>query len=200
MDCSSSMGFGKPVSKFDYSAMLGVGFGYLAMRENEKFQYSTFAEKLDVFQSRRGMSQLASMVSHLNGVQMKGYSKFRDSILQYKKLIGSRALLVIVSDLLMDINEIIEGLYLLGENEVKIIQILDPIEKNLQMQGDFKLIDSESRQRLRTYISPRLRVNYQRILDEHCAKIEEVCNRLGYHYFLATTDTPIFDTFYRVLE
>ena len=37
IDTSASMGFGKPVSKFDYAAMLGVGFGYLAMRENEKF-------------------------------------------------------------------------------------------------------------------------------------------------------------------
>jgi len=53
MDASASMGFGKPISKFDYAAMLGVGFAYLAMRENEKFQFSTFAESLDVFQSRR---------------------------------------------------------------------------------------------------------------------------------------------------
>src|SRR3989338_6692961 len=40
MDSSASMGFGKPVSKFDYAAMLGVGFAYLAMRDNEKFQIS----------------------------------------------------------------------------------------------------------------------------------------------------------------
>src|SRR3972149_8491344 len=49
MDASASMGFGKPVSKFDYAAMLGVGFAYLAMRDNEKFQFSTFSEGLDVF-------------------------------------------------------------------------------------------------------------------------------------------------------
>ena len=52
IDCSASMGFGKPTSKFDYAAMLGVGFGYLAMRDNERFQYSTFADKLEVFKAR----------------------------------------------------------------------------------------------------------------------------------------------------
>ena len=52
MDSSASMGFGKPISKFDYAAMLGVGFAYLSMRENERFQFSTFSEKLDVFQPR----------------------------------------------------------------------------------------------------------------------------------------------------
>ena len=77
---------------------------------------------------------------------------------------------------------------------------IDPIEKNLAMQGDFKLIDSETGSMLRTYISPRLRVQYQQMLDAHIAKIEETCNKLGFHFFLVTTDTPIFDAFYRVLE
>ena len=69
MDASASMGFGKPISKFDYAAMLGVGLAYLAMRENERFQFSTFNEGLEIFQPRRGMSQLASMVFYLNNVK-----------------------------------------------------------------------------------------------------------------------------------
>lgn len=200
IDYSASMGFGKPISKFDYASMLGVGFAYLAMRENEKFQFSTFSEKLDVFQSRRGMSQLASMVFHLNSVKTQGYSRIKDAIFQYKKLMGSRAMLVLVSDFLMNLNEILEALYMLGDHEIKILQILDPIEKNLAMQGDFKLVDSETNETLRTYISPRLRVDYQKMLDEHSARIEEVCNNLGFHFYQITTDTPIFDTFYRVLK
>jgi len=82
MDSSASMGFGKPISKFDYAAMIGVGFAYLAMRDNEKFQFSTFAEGLDTFQPRRGMSQLASMVFHLNNTRTKGYSKLLNAMIQ----------------------------------------------------------------------------------------------------------------------
>ena len=200
MDASASMGFGKPISKFDYAAMLGVGFAYLSMRENEKFQFSTFAEGLDVFQPRRGMSQLASMVFHLNNTKTKGYSKLLDAMMQYKKVVGSRSLLVLVSDFLIDINEVIEALYTMGDHEIKIVQVLDPIEKDLKYQGDFKLIDSETQTKLRTYVSPRLRVEYQQMLDEHSAKIEETCNKLGYHFHQITTNTPVFDAFYRVLE
>ncbi|MBW2976560.1 DUF58 domain-containing protein [Candidatus Woesearchaeota archaeon] len=200
MDASASMGFGKPISKFDYAAMLGVGFAYLAMRENEKFQFSTFAESLDVFQPRRGMSQLASMVFHLNNTKTRGYSKLLDAMMQYKKVVGSRSLLVLVSDFLVDVNEVIEALHILGDHEIKVIQVLDPVEKELKYQGDFKLIDSETKSRLRTYVSPRLRVQYQQMLDSHSAKIEETCNRLGYHFHQITTNTPIFDAFYRVLE
>ena len=58
VDYSASMNFGKPKSKFDYASMLGVGFAYLALKENEKFMFSTFSESLNVFQPRRGMGQL----------------------------------------------------------------------------------------------------------------------------------------------
>jgi len=200
IDSSASMGFGKPLSKFDYAAMIGTGFAYLAMRENERFQFSTFSEKLDIFQPKRGMSQLANMVFHLNNVKTHGNSKLLEAMVQYKKLVGSRSLLVLVSDFLLNIDEIIEALYTLGDHEIKIIQIFDPIEKELKYHGDYKLIDSETQNRIRTYISPRLRVEYQQMLDSHSAKIEETCNRLGMNFFQITTDTPVFDAFYKVLE
>ena len=146
------------------------------------------------------MSQLASMVYHLNEVKTHGFSKLLDAMQQYKKVIGSRSLLVLISDFLIDINEIIEALYNLGDHEIKIIQVLDPVEKDLRYSGDFKLIDSETKTDLRTFISPRLRVEYQQMLDSHCARIEETCNRLGMHFFQITTDTPVFDAFYKVLQ
>ena len=200
LDGSASMGFGKPISKFDYAAMIGVGFAYLALRDNEKFQFSTFADTLEIFQPRRGMSHLAAMVQHLNSIKPKGYSKLRDTIMQYKKVIGSKSMLVIASDFLVYIDEIMEAFYTLGDHEIKIIQVLDRVEKELKMEGDLKLIDSETKGLLRTFISPRMRMEYQQQLDEHCAKIEEVCNKLNIDYHLAITDTPIFDTFYKILE
>ena len=200
VDYSGSMGFGKPVSKFDYASMLGVGFAFLAMKENEKFQFSTFADNLEVFQPRRGMSQLAGMIFHLNSLKTKGHSKLIDNMSQYKKVIGSRSLIILISDFLLGLNEIGEALSRFGNHEVKIVQVLDPVEKNLNMEGDLNLIDSETNDHLRTYISPRLRMLYQNQLSEHSAKVEELCIRLGMKFYQVTTDTPIFDTFYRLIE
>ena len=200
VDYSASMNFGKPVSKFDYAAMLGVGFAYLAIKENEKFQFSTFAEDLSVFQPRRGMGHLAAMVDHLNSIKTKGFSNVKDALSQYKKLIGSRAMIILISDFLIPIEEIKEALYNLGKHEVKIIQVLDPIEKELRMLGDFKLRDSETGNVLRTYISPRLRQHYQNLLEQHSAQIEDICNKLGIDFYQITTDKSIFDAFYEILR
>ena len=200
IDKSASMDFGKPMSKFDYASMIGVGFAYLALKDNEKFQFSTFADTLEIFQPKRGMSHLAAMVQHLNSIKPRGYSKLLDTVRQYKKVIGSKSMLVLASDFLVNIEEIREAFSFMGDHEIKIVQVLDRVEKELKMEGDMKLIDSETRGMLRTFISPRLRMEYQQQLDNHCAKIEEVCNTLNVDYNLAITDTPIFDTFYKILE
>lgn len=200
IDSSASMGFGKPISKFDYASMIGVGFAYLSMKDNEKFQFSTFSEQLEVSQPKRGMSQLANMVQHLNKVQTKGHSQLQGSIKQYKKLVGSRALLVLISDFLIDMGEIREALYALGDHEIKVIQVLDRVEKDLKLQGDLKLEDSETKEKVRTYVSPRLRTVYQKMLDNHSAKVKDTCNKLGIHFHQITTDTPVFDAFYKILK
>lgn len=200
VDYSSSMNFGKPITKFDYASMLGVGFAYLAMKENEKFQFSTFSDSLEVFQPKRGMGQLIAMIDHLNSIKTKGPSKVRDAIHQYKKLIGSRAMIVLISDFLIPLEEINEALYMLGDHEIKIIQVLDPIERELRLQGDFKLKDSETGDKMHTHISPRLRMQYQRLLKDHSLKIEETCNKLGMKFHLVATNIPVFDAFYKILE
>jgi len=198
LDASSSMDFGKP-SKFDYGAMLCVGFAYLAMKENEKVQFSTFANTLEVFHQRKGLSQLASMMKHLNSLKLGGYSKLKDSFFMYQKFIKSRSLIVLVSDFLVDIEEVRATLNFMDGHEIKLIQVLDPIEKELKFQGNFDLKDSESGEKLKTNISPKVREEYQKLLNEHSAKVENLCTVMGADFHQITTDTPVFDAFYKML-
>lgn len=200
LDYSASMDFGKPIKKFDYACMLGVGFAYLAMKDNERFQFSTFSDELNVFKSSRGKSQLVIMIDHLNNLKIKGKSNLKDAIYQYKRFIDSKSVIIIISDFLIDIKDIEDSLYFLGDHEIKVIQVLHPVERNLNLVGDFNLKDSETGEKLRTYISPRLKQYYQKLLEEHIAKIEEICNKLKINFYSLTTDTPIFDAFYSILS
>jgi uncharacterized protein (DUF58 family) len=200
VDYSASMNFGKPISKFDYSAMIGVGFAYLAMKDNEKFQFATFSDKLNIFQPRRGMHQLAAMVSHLNTLKIEGKTDFLTTLMSYKKLIGSRSLIIIISDMLFDTEQIKDALLLLGNHDIKLIQVLDHQEKELKLEGDFLLKDSESKDVMKTFVSPRLVKNYTKMLDDHTAQVKDICNSLNIDFYQVTTSKPIFDTFYEVLK
>ncbi len=200
VDYSASMNFGKPLSKFDYAAMIGVGFAYLAMKDNEKFQFATFSDKLDLFQPRKGMHQLASMVDHLNTIKIDGKTDLFNTLLSYKNSIGSKSLIIIISDFLFDPEKIKDSLIMLGKHDIKLIQVLDKQERNINLEGDFRLKDSETKEELRTFISPRLVQNYNKMLDGHTAKIKDICNGLGVEFYQTTSSDPIFDTFYEVLK
>ncbi|MEK6837851.1 MAG: DUF58 domain-containing protein [Nanoarchaeota archaeon] len=202
VDSSASMNYGSPVTKFEYGAMLGVGFAYLALKENEKFQFATFSEDVKVFQPRRGLGHLASMIDYLNSVRPTSKSRFKDMMVKYKKFLTSRAYIVLVSDFLFDIDEIREGLLTLasGNHEIKVMQVLDTTEKDLRVEGDVRLKDAESTETLRTYIGPKLVVEYESKLEQHIARIVRICTGIKADFYVATTATPIFDIFYDALR
>ncbi len=203
VDQSASMNFGGKKTKFDYSSMIGVGFAYLTMKENERFEFSTFAEDLNTIRARKGPHQLAYIVEYLNKAKVKGDSKFEQIMSKYKRMITSRSLIIVISDFLFDLQEIEKGLACIGrrgKHDIKVIQVLDKVESELDIEGDVQLHDAESGNTLRTHISPRLRKRYQYELNRHSDKIHDMCRRLGLHYYFVTTDIPIFDAFFEILR
>ena len=193
------MDFGKNTTKFEYGSMMGTGFAYLALKENDKFEFSTFSNDLDTLKPRRGVSQLMSIVDRLNKLEVKGNSKFEESMQRYRGHLKGRCLVVVFSDFLFNLDEIKDGLMRLGKHEVKFVQVLDREEKDMKMYGDVKLFDSESHDVLRTFISRRLRQKYTQKLNDHSSQIHDMCVKLGAGFYQITTDDPIFDSFYNVL-
>jgi len=199
LDFSASMHFGSHVSKSDFASMLGVGFAFLALKNNERFVLSTFSDALEVFKPRRGRGQLASMVEFLNDKKPKGLSKLDDSLSRYKSLITSKSYVVLISDFLYPIDEIKRALFYFKNHKVVFIQVLDQLEKNLDIEGDFKLKDLETKDVIHTYINPFSRRQYLGLLDKHIAEIKRTCDEAGAKFFCADTSMSVFDVFFEVL-
>ena len=201
IDNSTSMDFGEKIKKFEYGSMIGLGFIYFALRDNDKFELSTFSNQLESVKPNRGVSQLASIIDRLNNVKLGGESKFEDNMLRYSKFIKSRSLIVVVSDFLFDLKEIENGLLRFGkDHELFVVQVLDREEKDLSLEGDVKLYDSESNTELRTFISRRLKEKYMQKLNNHSSAIHDICESVGATFRQVTTDDPIFDSFYNILK
>ncbi|MBI1970654.1 DUF58 domain-containing protein [Candidatus Woesearchaeota archaeon] len=199
IDASASMNFGSPVTKFEYASMLGVGFAFIAMKHNEKFRYCTFADQLQTFKPKRGRHQLAMMIDHFNSVKPDGISQFEEAMARYQPSISSRSFIIIISDFLLDIAQLKHALPHLGDQTVKVIQVLDKKEVAMNIEGDFRLIDSETKSSIRTFISRRMRQGYQQRLKSHVIELEGLCDDLGYDFHLVSTDRDIFDVFYQIL-
>ena len=198
IDDSASMNYGKP-KKFEYAAMLGVGFAYLALKDHERFQFATFSDKLDIFQPRKSLQHVAVMINHLNKVKVEGRSGFVEPMTKYKKLLGTKSLIIVISDFLFKLDELKQGLLRLGKHNIKVVQILDASEKELKISGNVKLHDVETKKNMKTYISQRTIAQYESQLENHIAKLNKICLDLKADFFSTTTTTPIFDMFYKIL-
>ena len=199
LDFSASMNFGTTMTKAEYASMIGVGFAYLAMKNNERFVLSTFSDSLEFFKPKRGRAQLASMVEYLNNKKPKGLSKLDQSLAGYKKLINSKSYVVIVSDFLYPIEDIQRTLAYFKNHKVVMVQVLDKLEHTLDLEGDFKLRDLETNEVLRTYINPFARKQYSGMLEEHNEKIRQACNEAGAKFFTSHTGMSVFDVFFELL-
>lgn len=199
LDLSGSMAFGTKVTKAEFASMLGVGFCYLALKNNENFVMSTFSDELEVFRPRKGRAQLATMIAYLNSKKPKGASKLAESLLNYKKLIDSRSYVVIISDFLYPLEQIRDVAVRLKHHQVLMIQVLDQVERKLEIEGDFKLKDMESNETMRTFINPFGRKKYEQMLFEHVSKIKEICDSTGARFYTAHTGQDVFDVFYDIV-
>ena len=111
LDSSGSMDFGK-LTKFEYGAMIGLGFSYLATKNSEKFEFSTFADKMTSIRPKKGKNALGDILEFLNQIKLKGKSNFYDSLASYKKRLTTKATVVIISDFLFDAHEFEKALLL----------------------------------------------------------------------------------------
>lgn len=201
IDYSASMGFGKPFTKAEYGSMVGIGFCYMAMRNNERFVVSTFGEDLELFSPSRGGRQLANLVEYLNNKKPQGVSNFEQSLaLYHKSQMSSKSLVVFISDFLYDPQQIRQVLSRFRNHFIVLVQVLDDKETKLDLEGEFRLQDTESKSVIRTYISPFVRKRYMELLEEHQGKIREICGEVNAKFFVTSTDEPIFDAFFRILS
>ena len=195
VDSSASMDFGEP-TKYEYASLLGTGFAYLAMKNNEKFDFSTFAETIKPVRARRGRRQLMGLIDYLENVRVDGKTAFSDSLESTKSLIKSKSLIIILSDFLYSAEEVERTLARFKHSQVLCVQVLDPLERTFAIEGDYILEDAEEGFRLRTFITRRVKSMYRKELETHIAQLKKTCESLRHDFVSVTTDKDLFESFF----
>lgn len=201
IDSSASMDFGTGKhTKFDYAAEVGLGFAYMAYKNNERFNVNTFTDTVTRIKPGKGRNQLIDMFDFLTKHKVVGKSDFKNAMAEYKKRIHSRSMIVLISDFLYDLNEVRDVLARYRKSEVFVVQVLDIEERNLTIAGDIILEDAESDSKMRTFVSHRMKQNYQNKLEEHIMRLKDICEENDASFISVSTNTPIFEAFYHMLK
>jgi uncharacterized protein (DUF58 family) len=201
LDASKSMDYPeKGTSKFEYSAMLAAGFAYMVTKYNDRFAISTFTEEIEINKPSRGRKNLMRAIDRLSELELSGMTSIGEAVIKYSREIKSRSLVILISDFMQEPEAIETALHRLSDHDLIVIQVLDPTEKVLPLQGNSKLVDLENGEEIRTYISDKFKERYTRKLDDHTAGIKKTCMKVGAEFYTFTTDTPVFNAFYNTIR
>lgn len=199
VDRSSSMDYGRKENKYDYASKIGLAIAHMVSNTNDRFRFSVFSETITDISSGRRNPNMAGLVDTLNELRKTPESRVESCMTEYSNRINNKSIVIVVSDFLVDIEEVEAGLASLENTDVILVNTLDASEIDPEdIEGDKILKDPESESTIRTYLSNKIKERYRSQIDEHLEQLEETAQRHGAEYVHVNTGDEFFDSLLEV--
>ena len=183
VDASPRMNFKSSLAsetKEHDAQVLGLAMAALALRAHERV-------------GLLGSGKRASYGRHVLPTLAFDLAKGHGSELPKPNRLQRRSTVLLVSDFLMEIQELQRTLTMLAESGMRghLVQVNDPAEETLPYDGriDFLGLDVEVRYKATKVQS--LRSEYAEAFLQHRQQVKEVARRLGFSFNLHRTDKPL---------
>lgn len=193
IDVSESMGYTlrQSVTKFDYVISLAAALCYLMVHQQDPVGLVTFDTKIrECLAPKSKRSQLGSVLSLLTRLRPQGKTDVAQSLIQLAAMLRHRSLLMIFSDLLVDMDPLLAALRRLrhGGHDIILFQVLDEAEVHFPFSGACELEDPETGQKLQLN-AEGFREQYLRAVREFRSRLQQECSQSGID--LVTLDTSM---------
>jgi len=180
------------LTKLEYAERLTAALALLLLRQRDAVGLVRFDERVRTAVPPRARNgQWRRIVASLEEPGAGRASSAADALHQSARLISRRGLIVLVSDLLMEIGEVetaMRGLRALG-HDVTVLHIMDPAERELPGAGEAVFIDPESELSVPASIAD-VRAAYKKTVDEVIGEWRSMFGALGIGYEIVSTDAP----------
>ena len=190
MDASASMSYSSgEVSKLEYSKYLAASLAYLILKQRDSVGLSVFDSEVRAHQPpRSSMRVIAEMERILREIQPLPKTSLAKQLHEVALMIKRRSFVIVISDLLSDVENILSGLEHLrfdGHNVV-VFHTLDPYELEFPFQGAWCFEGLELEDSLTTQ-ADRIRKDYLERFQKYLDAIKRGC--LGSQVDYTTVDT-----------
>lgn len=195
LDASASMDYASDgISKFDYGCTLTASLAYLILKQQDAAGVVTFSDRIEAFippkAKRDYMTQIVQALERRGPAGDTNVGKILEDIAGQVK---RRGLIVLVSDLLDEPEQILKGLRLFRfkGNDVIVFHILDQAELDLPFDGNILFEDLEE-ENLKVIADPKaIRTTYRQVVDEFVTQMRQQCHDSAIDYQLISTSTPL---------
>jgi uncharacterized protein (DUF58 family) len=194
LDSSASMGYHSPnvASKLEYGSYLAAALSFLLLSQNDAAGLALFNSRLQRYlppRSRRShWNAILQELNHVKPLGQTGYKKIFQELAGHLK---RRGLLVLISDLWGDDDEIINSLknFRHLKHEVLVFHLLDPDESSFSFKSEAVFADMETGQELQ--INPAdIKLRYLKALKQRTDHLGRECRRHLIDYQAIVTDQP----------
>ena len=195
LDASGSMGFssGKNPSKLDYSAKLSAALSYLLLNQEDAVSLTAFDSTLRFFiPPHHQLSHLTMLLDKLENVKPGGETNIPGILKDFGRYLKKRGLLIFVSDLLSDQENILKALeyFRFSHHEVIVIQVLDPEEINFSYPGESIFTHMEGNNSVFAD-NDETAVEYRKLFNGFLSGYRAAFRQAGIDYNLITTNMQV---------
>jgi uncharacterized protein (DUF58 family) len=195
LDTSASMDYASNgITKFDYGCTLAASLAYLILKQQDAAGLVTFSSRVEAFIPPKAKRDYLIQIIHaLENRGPAGETNVGKILEDIGGQIKRRGLVILVSDLLDEPEQILKGLRLFRfkGNDVIVFHLLDQAELDLPFDGNILFEDLEAAN-LKVVADPRsIRNTYREVVQEFINEMRKQCRDSSIDYQLISTSTPL---------
>ena len=194
LDVSNSMNYSsQEISKLQYGKYLCSALTYLMLMQRDAVGMALFDSKIrKLLPPRSATSYLQPILQELDHIESGDDTRISEVLHVMAERIKRRGLIILISDLLDDPEEVLSGLRHFRHNrhEVLVFHLLDPQEVNFDFKGDVLFEDLESKEKIRTF-PWYIKNEYRQKVKEFINHYKSVCRENKIDYQLLLTDLSL---------
>lgn len=194
VDISNSMQYGEgPLNKYEYACTIASSLAYLLLQQQDAVGCVSFDETVRVkvpIRSKR--NHIYSVINSLEANQPRDKTDMHSVLRSVAETWPRRGMMVLVSDLLTDTDNLMRGLRLLRQrgHDVLVFHVMDDDELDFPFSGPMRFDGLETEAFLNC--NPRaLREGYMEALEHFLQDVRHRCAQNTIDYALIRTSQPL---------
>ncbi len=194
LDASGSMNYrlGGGITKLQYGCHLSACLAYLMCRQQDVVGMVAFDDKIRFHLTPSSTpAHLDRMFRHLEDISPGSETAIAGTFHELADRIAKRGLVVIISDMYDDPEEVIHGLqhFVFKKHQIILFHVMDPGELEFPFRRVQSFVDMETGERIQ--VDPRyVKDDYVGEINSFVERYRRECADRNIEYMLTRTDTP----------
>ncbi len=194
LDVSASMGFGSgALTKLQYGSYLAAALAYLMNRQRDAAGLITFDDKIVTMVRPSARSgHLTSLLVTLEKVKLGSRTDVAKPLRDLAEAIRKRGLVVLISDLLDEVDRVLDGLkhFRYRGTEVIVFHVLDPAELGFPFEQAARFRDMETSEEV-VAVPGVVREQYLQAIGDLQERYKRELQLAGIDYAMLETSVPL---------